>query len=241
MLIWQFTTLMKYLQADPTADQERLVVLEWRLLPLARHNHFEPKRLHLELSQNPGFFAEVIAAIYCAKGEVQNEDKKPDELIQHRAKAADDLLESWLGIPGSKPDGTIDYSLLDNWVTEARTISIADRRVEVCDFKIGEQLSYAPSDPDGSWPCQAVRNVLESVKSDEILRGFITGVRNQRGGTHRGIKEGGDQERKLAMKFRAYAEKCKVAWPRTCLALRRTAERYETDAKLYDEQAEAHG
>jgi hypothetical protein len=110
----------------------------------------------------------------------------------------------------------------------------------VCDLKIGEQLSYAPSDQDGLWPCQAVRDVLESVNSDEILRGFTKGLLNQRGGTQRGVKEGGDQERKLAMKYRAYAEKCKVTWSWTCLALRRAAETYEAKAKMYDEQAEAH-
>ena len=46
MSVWELCEVMKYLQADPTADQERLVILEWRLLPLARHNRFEPKILH---------------------------------------------------------------------------------------------------------------------------------------------------------------------------------------------------
>jgi hypothetical protein len=106
-------------------------------------------------------------------------------------------------------------------------------------LKIGVQLSYAPADPDGSWPCKTVREVFEMVTTDEIVRGFEQGRYNQRGVTTRGLKDGGEQERELVKKYVAYAEKCKIMWPRTALALRRIAEGYERRARIYDEQAEA--
>ena len=40
-------------------------------------------------------------------------------------------------------------------------------------------------------------------------------------------------------KHREYAEKCKVSWPRTGLALRRIADYYDAQAKWQDEHAEA--
>lgn len=237
MSVWELCEVMKYLQADPTADQERLVILEWRLLPLARHNHFEPKILHSELSRSANFFAEVLSVVYRAKD--QPKDENPDPTKQNLAEAGNNLLESWVGIPGRKSDETVDADILRDWVTEARKICTANGRIGVCDLKIGEQLSCAPSDADGSWPCQAVRDVLETVTTDEIVRGFDMGVHNQRGVTSRGMNDGGGQERELVKKYRAYAEKCKVAWPRTALALRRIAEHYDAQAKWQDEHAEA--
>ena len=105
MSVWELGEAMKYLQADPTADQNRLAALEWRLLPLARHNHFEPKILHSELARNPGFFAEVISAVYRAKG--QPRDENPDQAKQNLAEAGHSLLESWPGIPAENPTGQL--------------------------------------------------------------------------------------------------------------------------------------
>jgi hypothetical protein len=237
MSVWEICELMKYLQDDPTGDQDRLVRLEWRLLPLARHDHFVPKILHSELSRNPRFFVEVLEAVYRPKG--QPRDENPDQAKQNLAEAGHSLLESWLDIPGKKSDGTIDAEVLNNWITEARTLCSANGRIEVCDLKIGEQLSCAAHDPDGSWPCQAVRDALEVVTTEEVVRGFDMGVHNQRGVTTRGMNDGGEQERELVKKYRAYAEKCKVSWPRTAIALRRIAEHYEAQAKWQDERADA--
>ena len=116
--------------------------------------------------------------------------------------------------------------------------SAEGKRIEICDVMIGEQLSHAPADADGTWPCEAVREILELVPTDEILRGFHCGVSNQRGTFTKSMTEGGEQERKLARKYRAYSEKCRVGWPRTGLALRRLAESYEAQGKREDERAD---
>lgn len=236
-IIWELCEVMKYLQADPTADQRRLAVLEWKLLPLARHDHFQPTLLHSELSQNPLFFAEVISAAYRARN--QPKDENPDQMQRNLALAGYSLLESWVGIPGAESAGTIDGNALRTWIVGARKICAANGRIEICDEKIGEQLSCASADSDGMWPCQTVREVLETVASDEIMQGFNTGVLNQRGATCRGLNDGGEQERELAKKYRFFAEKCKIVWPRTALALRRIAEFYENQAKWQDERAES--
>jgi len=236
--IWELCELMKYLQNDPEADQQRLAALEWRFLPLARHHDFAPNSLHGELSRNPTFFAELISAQFRAKGESCDEGEPPDLTKQRVAKAADNLLHSWNGIPGSRPDGSIDPVALKAWVEEARKLCTASDRLEVCDLMIGEQLSYAPADADGTWPCEPVREVLESVPSDEILRGFNCGVSNQRGVYSKSMNEGGEQERRLAQKYATYADKCKVGWPRTAVALRRLSESYASQAKREDERAE---
>ena len=236
MSVWEICELMKYLQDDPTGDQERLAKLEWRLLPLARHDHFVPKVLHSELARKPSFFAEVLSVVYCPKGQSRHED--PNQTTQHLAEAGYSLLESWFSLPGNRPDGTIDNGALNDWVEEARKICIDIARIEVCDSRIGRQLAYAPKDPDGTWPCQAVREVLETLTTEDVLQGFDTAVHNKQGVTTRGMNDGGEQERVLAKIHRAYADKFKVAWPRTALVMRRIADHYEARAKWHDEHAE---
>jgi hypothetical protein len=236
--VWELSELMKYLQNDPAADQGRLVTLEYRFLPLAQHHDFSPKTLHGELSRNPAFFAEVIEAQFITKAESQDKNRIPDPDRAPIAEAAYKLLDSWTGIPGSRPDGSIDSSILKGWVDDARKLCAASDRIEICDVMLGDQMSCAPSDSDGTWPCEAVRDVLESVPTEEILRGFEVGVANQRGAHWKSMTDGGEQERELAKKYIEYASKVKVAWPRTALALRRLAERYESEAKREDERVE---
>lgn len=236
--VWELCELVKYVQDHPSADHDRLVRLEYRFLPLARHHNFSPKTLHNELSRNPAFFAELIEARFCSKAESKNKDRVPNPDKAAIAEAAYRLLESWTRIPGSRPDGSIDASVLKTWIEDARKLCAASDRIEICDVMLGEQLSCAPADPDGLWPCEAVREILESVPTDEILRGFDVGVANQRGVVTKSMTEGGEQERELTRKYLEHANKLKLAWPRTALALRRIAESYESQAKREDERVE---
>jgi hypothetical protein len=237
--LWELCELIKYLQSHPAANHDRLVRIEYRFLPLARHHNFSPKTLHAELGQNPAFFAELIEAQFCSKAEAQSKDRTVNPDQRAIARAAHDLLDSWTGIPGQRPDGSIDAAVLMAWVDDVRKLCTASDRIEICDVKIGEQLTYAPADPDGTWPCEAIREVIEWVPTDEILRGFDVGVSNQRGTHWKSITEGGEQERELARKYFGFADKLRLKWPRTALALRRIAESYELQAKREDERVEA--
>lgn len=232
MSIWELCELMKFLREDVNADRDRLVMLEWRLLPLARHDRFEPTLLHAELTGQGAFFAEIICAIYPAK----NQTESPEHA---RSQAGFSLLESWQEIPGKSADGQIDGAALRRWVETARSICKEKGRLEVCDEKIGEQLSYSPTGSDGTWPCEAVREILESVTTDEVLLGFQIGVMNQRGVTSRALNEGGDQERELAAKYYGYAESAKLTNPRTARILRRIADSFKSDARKHDDDSDA--
>ena len=53
----------------------------------------------------------------------------------------------------------------------------------------------------------------------------------------RSLREGGDQERDLASKYRAYAEASKSEWPETAAALSHIARSYEEEARREDERA----
>ena len=140
-----------------------------------------------------------------------------------------DLVDSRLLIPGTQANGSIDTNALLSWITEARKLCSAAKILELCDYEIGMILSSAPVDPDGSWPCAAVRDMLE----------MVPGIFGQRGVCSKNLFEGGEQERALAEKYRGFAAKCKMRWPRTALLLRRIADSYEGQARREDEYGES--
>ena len=107
-------------------------------------------------------------------------------------------------------------------------------QLSVCDSRIGNVLAYAPEDPDGRWPCEPVRKLIENLHSEKLEEGLEIGIHNKRGVHWRA--KGGGQERMLAAKFRSFAEDVRSKWPRTAAVLKRTAESYEREARREDER-----
>ena len=111
-------------------------------------------------------------------------------------------------------------------------------RAKVGDESIGEALAAAPPDHDGSWPCQAVRDLLEELRNDDVDRGLQVKVFNNRGGTSRSLDEGGRQERELAEKYSASERQFLERWPRSAAIMRQLADTYESHARREDAEAE---
>ena len=95
-------------------------------------------------------------------------------------------------------------------------------------------MSKAPAEEDGSWPCRPVCDVLEAVGSRDIAAGFQTGVYNARGVVSRGLDEGGDQERALAAKYEAWAQRLAFDYPRVANILERIAKGYDREGERED-------
>ncbi|MEK7677561.1 MAG: hypothetical protein AAB676_17165 [Verrucomicrobiota bacterium] len=146
------------------------------------------------------------------------------------------MLKSWCRLPGTSADGTIDKAVLVDWLTKAREECAKLDRQEVADVEIGEMLSNAPADADSTWPCLAVRDAMEDINSEEILRGFARGVFSQRGSHWKSLTEGGAQERQLADKYQKQAESIRAGWPLVAAVLQRLADGYASDAKREDER-----
>jgi hypothetical protein len=113
-----------------------------------------------------------------------------------------------------------------------------EKRLKVGDLHIGHLLAASPPGPDGAWPCQAVREVLERVQSPWIERGMETEMFNGMGVTSRGVLDGGDRERSRAAIHREEAERFHDGWPPTAAVLHEAAERLESGARRYDDDAE---
>lgn len=232
--------MLSGLQGNAGIDPARLGALEWAMLDiLDRHSMHAPKALYRMLSTQPKSFIEVLCFIYKPRNERKEDRPEPTEAEKERARKAWHLLNDWNLIPGTKPDDTIDAKELGEWVKAARDLARKEDRLVVADINIGELFSAAPADADGTWPCDAVQQVMEENDSEEIGRGFMTGVANSRGVVTKSLHEGGNQEYQLAAKYLALSEKVLLRYPKVSKLLGFVADRYAADGKRADRDAAA--
>jgi len=75
----------------------------------------------------------------------------------------------------------LDARRLAKWITAVRKTAAELDRTEVADVSIGGLLANAPVGEDGVWPCEPVRDVMEELQLEDVMRGAHTGLYNSRG------------------------------------------------------------
>ncbi|AUA57472.1 Plasmid maintenance system antidote protein [Achromobacter spanius] len=227
---------------DTREDVERnvLVVLEWNYLRLLERSGRPAKALLRALSEQPSLFIEMLSAVFRPSEESEVSDVEPEDPDQARALASQAyrLLSLWDRLPGTREDETIDVQVLEAWIKEARTLAKAVGREVIADEYIGKILSASPMGTDSNWPAEPVRDVLDLFRNKSMLNGFQIGKSNRRGVTTRMPRDGGDQERALSARYRAWSRAIGFEHPHTAKALDGLADRYEWDARRHDEDAE---
>ena len=88
---------------------------------------------------------------------------------------------------------------------------------------------------------EAIRDVIENVRSRDLESGFEVGTFNSRGVVTKNPAEGGEQERQLTKRYEKHAKAVRDRWPRTAAMLRKIAERYRAEARREDDQSELMG
>ena len=230
--------MFRKLDKSEEVEPDRVARLEWMYLKVLEHSKRPPVTLHKQLASQPQFFVEVLSTIYRSSNEeadpIEEEDREGKAAVASHAWT---LLHSWHLVPGSS-GGSVDATALENWVNTARRLCHEAGRAEIGDEQIGQMLAWAPGDADGTWPCEAVREVIEITRSRHLESGLYIGVKNKRGTTNRGILDGGEQERDLGKRYRNYSDAVRFEWPRTSAVLDRIAESYEVEGKEHDDDAE---
>ena len=148
------------------------------------------------------------------------------------------LLECISRIPGTDDDGVVHRERLQPWCEEVRRLCAEHDRIVLGDIYLGQLLSNAPADTDDTWPCRPVCEVMESIGSFDMKRGFENGVYNARGAVGRSMEDGGDQERRLAASWRSRAEKLAYDYPFVSTVLEGIAKLYEGEADENDTAAQ---
>ena len=216
---------------------DEMAQLEFMFIMALEHSKHGIPNLERQIAESPAFFVQVLAFAFKRNDDGQDPPEWQIEDLERRAElasAARRLLKRVRRIPGTESDGKINAEALLDWMTEVRRLCPEHGRVEVGDRKIGELLSKAPAEEDGGWPCRPVCEAMERIASQQIGDGFNTGVFNRRGVHSRGIDEGGEQERKLAAKYRNWAKQRAFDYPYVSSVLERIATNYDREAQRED-------
>lgn len=227
---------IKYIASCSTCTQRELALLEFGYLPAYGHSEKVPKHLKQELLTNPKMFIELICLVY--KQENNGNEADDFKSNKHLAELSWQVLHHGRGVPGKQEDGTIDAAQFSQWIDEVRELGRQCDRATMTDQTIGQWLSACPEEQEGVWPCFPVCELLEQMDAEEIRNWFGMGVRNNRGVSTKSYGEGGNQERKLAAKYKGFADKIRVSYPMTATVLDDIAKSYEYDASAEDDRAQ---
>ena len=230
----------KRLDACGRFDVDQMAALEFAYMEVLRKLWDEDKgygipNLERHIEANPEMYVRALVWTY-RRGDKQSDPEPfrvgPDQ-VKDMAKRGHHLLEAIHRIPGHDDLGNLDARRLAKWIAAVRKMAVELDRVEVADVSIGGLLANAPVGEDGVWPCAPVRDVMEELQLDDVMRGAHTGLYNSRGVHWCG--EGGDQERGLAEKYRNWANALQISHPFVSSSLLMgMAKTYEREASRED-------
>ena len=221
----------------PGVSPYEMVQLEFAFIDGLRHSEHGIPNLEQRIAESPDLFVQVLAMVFRRSDGSQDptagqaDDPNRGEAL---GSAADAVLQQVRRIPGENARGQVDGDALMRWVTDARRLCKQHGRSETGDEQIGQWLSRASSEDDARWPCRPVCEVLETIASEDMARGFKIGVYNGRGVTTRGVYEGGGQERALAARYRGWAQAWRFKYPTVGRILDAISESYARDAARED-------
>lgn len=228
---------IEFIQDRAELSAEEISQIEWAYLSIFRFEDVKPRYLSEKVSRDPAFFVQLVVWAFRRDEGKDPEAELSDEIVKRRAETAWELLDTISVLPGS--DGSsIDSGKLHEWVDRARQMLRETERLKIGDGRIGSYLSRCSEGSDGIWPHEAVRSVIESVRSVELDRAIYIGRRNSRGVTTRSPFAGGEQERKLAAIYAENAQQIELVSPRTADILRSLSRGYENDALREDREVE---
>ncbi len=230
MNVYNIVELIKFLQANPSVNQDDLCQVEWEYVPLLdHHGGIAPQTLERKLANGPKFFCEIIQLIYRSKKE-KRPYKESTEEAKTIATHARHLLRGWKIPPGTREDETFSEESFIEWLQSVKASCIESGHMEVALANIGKVLVYAPPDPKGLWINHAVAKELNGRENGDMRDSFRIGMYNSRGICR--VSSTAEPERKLVEQFRNKAEEVENAgFYRFADTLRSLAEGYDREAE----------
>ena len=232
---YQIQEAIEYIEQSGRIERMRLAKLEFALInALSFDGEQHAVSLYIVLMAQPEVFVELLCLSYKPKGGGAEEGT---EGSQAAATNAWSILHACKRQPGTTDDGTITEESARSFVEEVRELAAEKDRIEVCDIRLGEIMARGGVGEDGVFPSEPIRKVIEQVGTDEMLQGFSTGCFNKRGVHTRGVFDGRDQERELAMQYRTNAHALEITHPKLAMTLELLAKSYDRDGLAEDLRA----
>ena len=237
---YDISEALNALDGRPGVTPNEMVQLELMYIEALRRSERGIPNLDRHIAESPMFFVQALALAFKRNDDGEDPPEWRSDDSERRARLASvafELLRRINHIPGTTKDGKIDTETLAAWITEVRRLCAYHGRAETGDRYIGQLLSKAPAEEDGSWPCLSVCEAMEGIASPEMGHGFYIGTHNSRGVTTRELGEGGAQERELAGKYRDWANRRTIDYPHIGSVLKSVATSYDRRAAQEDDEA----
>jgi hypothetical protein len=234
--------IIKQIRKTHNVDRSEKIRLEWIYYPLlgGRTRCIEPGLLLFEeLHNNPDFFINLLELAYPTETEALNRREKRQLItIQEleMARQATLVLNDWKTIPGSDPEGNIDFSALKIWIDTTRELAENKERLKYADMFIGQIFSRFPEN-DLNWPLLDLFKILESYKNKKMLESFNIGLFNKRGMSVRMPFSGGAIERNYAAYFNKLWKEHSIHCPNVAGEFLNLSNSFLTIAKREDDDA----
>jgi hypothetical protein len=232
---WNIGDAFAQLHNSAQITRRDLATLEFAYFSALEHTEHGARNLYAELLSDPAFFMELICLVYKPRAAAT---EPLDESLKLASELAWRVLHEGRGLPGTSPDGALDVESFARWVKETRDLSEARDRAERVDSVIGQWFSSCPADEDGTWPCTAVRDLLDESGAENLRDGFASGIVHNRGVTSRAHDDGGDQERTLRQKYRDLAKPLHASHPNVAAMFEQISQSYDRRASYEDRSAQ---
>lgn len=231
---WRIGEALAAVTIDDVMPVAERAQLEFLFLDGLRHDQHGIPALETLIANDPSEFVHLVKLLF--KRDDGSTEPVDDDVSQEQRQALVtkvwSLLEQLARIPGTRDDGGIDATALLAWIVAAREGCAAAGRKGSGDSRIGTLLAKSPGGKDGHWPHPAVRDALDAIGTEEVMRGFHIGKFNSRGVIWRA--PGGGQERALANRFRSDAEAIRHDHPFTARCLLDLAGDYDHQGQWHD-------
>jgi len=160
-----------------------------------------------------------------APRENKSESGEKDEMAGHVFR----LLYRWRTPPGTRDEGKFDEELLKSWIGEAEKLSKESGHWKIAQQLIGTAFVYAPLGVEGLLKYPAAAKLLDRPESEEMRRGFTTGLFNLRG-VH-GFTAG-KEELQIADSYHQFADRFEIeGFVQIATTLRRLSESYKRESE----------
>ncbi|MEK4715761.1 hypothetical protein [Sporosarcina sp. FSL K6-5500] len=221
-------------EVDNLIAEERVLVrkLEWAYFQLLM-DEITPRYLTHDLKTDPNLMSELIRYVFKSS----DESVEPRELTENEtniAKQAFSILFKLKFCPCVDEEGSISVEELTAWTKQYLELVDNNKQSIIGQQKLGECFSQSPNGKDGFFPHEAVREVFENHYSDEIKRGFVIGINNNRGVY---TITNGEGEKKLSAQYEMYAKAVRLEYPLMAGALKEIADDYMRQSRADRERA----
>ena len=227
--------IFKFLDGSEKVSLEELARRELQIFPLLEHGR-RPLSLHALMATSGSFFGQIVGLVH-PPASIADLPEAEKENRKRMAETGFRLLFEFKRSPGVAGDPpTMDREEIQHWIADVRAANTDPDRRAIYDIYIGQALAHAPAGLDGSWPPEALRDVIETLAAPDIERGIATERFNMRGVVWKSVYEGGTQERALAADYRVWRDRA-LAWPRTSRLLEAIAAGWDGRAEAEDIRA----